>query len=73
MAQPSDAGGIGPATYFRVSATIFLVVAVLHLLRVVKGWSLEIGGTPIAPWVSVVLGLLLLFLSWSGYRYAKVK
>ena len=73
MAQPSDAGGIAPATYFRVSATIFLVVAVLHLLRVVKGWSLEIGGAPIAPWFSVVLGLLLLFLSWNGYRYAKVK
>jgi hypothetical protein len=35
-----------------VTATLFLVVAIIHLLRIIFGWSVEIGGLSIPFWVS---------------------
>jgi hypothetical protein len=49
-------------TYANVSATIFLLVAIAHLLRVIFGWEVRIGNLDIPQWVSwlalVVSGLL---------------
>jgi hypothetical protein len=49
-------------TYANVSATIFLLVAIAHLLRVIFGWEVRIGNMDIPQWVSwlalVVSGLL---------------
>ena len=35
-----------------VTATLFLVVAIMHLLRIIFGWQVEIGGLSIPFWVS---------------------
>jgi hypothetical protein len=35
-----------------VTATLFLVVAIMHLLRIIFGWQVEIGGLNIPFWVS---------------------
>jgi hypothetical protein len=35
-----------------VTATLFLVVAIVHLLRIIFGWQVEIGGLNIPFWVS---------------------
>jgi len=45
-------------TYITGSAVVFLVVAIAHLLRVIFGWQVEIGGLGIPLWVSW-LGLLV--------------
>ena len=39
-------------TYITVTATLFLVVAIMHLLRIIFGWQVEIGGLSIPFWVS---------------------
>jgi hypothetical protein len=39
-------------TYRTVTATLFLVVAIMHLLRIIFGWQVEIGGLSIPFWVS---------------------
>jgi len=41
-----------------VTATLFLVVAIMHLLRIIFGWQVEIGGLSIPSWVSW-LGVLV--------------
>jgi hypothetical protein len=54
--------------YFVVSALFFGVVAILHLLRAVNGWVMQVG--PIAPplWASwfglVVAGALCVWGFW---------
>jgi hypothetical protein len=52
-------------TYNIVTATLFLIVAVLHLLRVVFGWPARIGGLDIPLWASwpalVIAGVLAYF------------
>ena len=39
-------------TYMTVTATLFLIVAIMHLLRIIFGWQVEIGGVSIPFWAS---------------------
>ena len=39
-------------TYLVISGAIFGTVAVLHLLRIVNSWSLELGAWSVPMWVS---------------------
>jgi hypothetical protein len=41
-------------TYMTVTAAFFLVVAIMHLLRIILAWQVEIGGLSISFWVSWV-------------------
>jgi len=45
------AGRLNQKTYMTVTATLFLVVAIMHLLRIILGWQAEIGGLGIPCWV----------------------
>jgi hypothetical protein len=50
--ETEKAGGLNRKTYMTVTAVLFLVVAVAHLLRIILGWRVEIGGLDIPFWVS---------------------
>jgi uncharacterized protein involved in cysteine biosynthesis len=54
-----------------VIATLFLVVAIMHLLRIIFGWQVEIGGLSIPFWVSwlgVLVASTLAYLGFTQYR-----
>ena len=51
-------GRLNRKTYMTVTATLFIVVAIMHLLRIILGWQVEIGGLSIPFWVSW-LGVLV--------------
>jgi uncharacterized membrane protein YhaH (DUF805 family) len=58
-------------TYLTVTATLFLVVAIMHLLRIIFGWQVEIGGLSIPFWVSwlgVLVAGALAYLGFTRYR-----
>ncbi|MFH1688013.1 MAG: hypothetical protein ABIE70_10915 [bacterium] len=38
--------------YLRISGSIFGVVACLHIIRLVMGWPVEIGGWSFPVWLS---------------------
>jgi uncharacterized membrane protein YhaH (DUF805 family) len=50
--RSGKAGGLNRKTYMTVTAVLFLVVAVAHLLRIILGWRVEIAGLDIPFWVS---------------------
>jgi len=50
-----------------VSATLFLIVAIMHLLRIIFGWSVEIGGLSIPFWVSWLGVLVAGALAYFGF------
>ena len=55
-------------TYNTITALLFLVVAVLHLLRIIFGWAAQIGGLSIPLWASW-LGLIVSgALAYFGFR-----
>ncbi len=58
-------------TYSLVTAIIFLLISVLHVLRIVYGWSAVIGGWSVPTWVSWVALLVAAFLVYQGFRLAK--
>ena len=54
-------------TYVTLTATLFLVVALMHLLRIIFGWSVEIGSLSIPFWVSWLGVLVADALAYFGY------
>jgi hypothetical protein len=52
--------------YLIVSTIIFAVVAVMHLLRLVLGWSVVLGMTSVPFWVSLLAILVFASLAIWG-------
>lgn len=55
------------------TAVIFLIIAVLHLMRVVLGWYAEIGGWTVPFWLSWVAVIIAGFLAYVGFKLANKK
>jgi len=56
--------------YCGISATLFTVVALAHLMRLVNGWSFEIETFVVPMWVSLIGLLGPGTLAVWGYREA---
>ena len=55
-------------TYALLTSVIFLLVAVLHLLRLALHWNAYIGGWDFPMWASIVAVVVAGFLSFAGFR-----
>ena len=55
-------------TYNIVTAALFLIIAVLHLLRVILGWPARIGGLDIPVWASWLALVVTGGLAYFGFR-----
>ena len=58
-------------TYNIVTAAVFLIVALLHLLRAIAGWPARIGGLDIPLWASWVAIVVAGGLAYSGFRQTR--
>ena len=54
--------------YLRFAGTIFGAVAILHVLRLLLGWSLVIGGYTFPVWPSYIGPFVAGFLAYEGFR-----
>lgn len=54
--------------YALATSLIFLLVAVLHLVRIVMQWDAVIGGWHFPMWASVVAILVSGVMSFAGFR-----
>ena len=57
-------------TFSTIAAAIFGVVAVLHLVRILMGWSIVIDGWTVPMWVSWVGLVIAGGLSYFGAKLA---
>jgi hypothetical protein len=55
-------------SFLLVSAMVFTLVCLLHVLRLVYGWSAMIGGRTVPIWVSWVGVVVSGFLALEGFR-----
>jgi len=60
-------------TYTLTSSVIFLLVAVLHLLRLVLQENVMIGRWHVPMWASIVALVVAGFLSFAGFRLFKAQ
>ena len=49
-----------PDSYSVLAASVFAIVAILQLVRAVKGWKVTIGSTDVPVGGNIVAGLLTL-------------
>ena len=56
--------------YFFISALIFAIVAILHLLRIVFNWNFEFASYYIPMWVSYFPVIFLGVLSVLGFKFS---
>ena len=54
-------------TFNTVAGTVFLLVAVLHALRLLRGWDLLIAGRHVPLWASWAGLALAGFLAYSAF------
>ncbi|OGH15925.1 MAG: hypothetical protein A3C30_03755 [Candidatus Levybacteria bacterium RIFCSPHIGHO2_02_FULL_40_18] len=57
--------------YIRVTGIIFLVIAVLHVLRIFTGFDVEINDYELPVWVSIVGAAIAGYLAYSSQKLKK--
>ncbi len=58
-------------TYYGVASLVFLVLAVVHGLRVLNGWEVMFGEYDVPMWLSYIVVIAGAYLAWTGYQYRK--
>ena len=56
--------------FYKVTGTVFGIVGLVHLLRVLLGWNLVLGSYNIPSWLSLVAFVVLAFLSYNAFKLA---
>lgn len=57
--------------YYRVTATIFTIIAIGHAVRLAYGWDAVIGDVTIPLWMSGVGVLIAGYLACRGFTIKK--
>jgi len=58
-------------TYYYIVSGVFLLVAAMHLVRVLNGWEAIIAGAVIPMWVSWAAVGLAGYLAVRGFQFGK--
>jgi hypothetical protein len=58
---------MSPKTYIGVSGVIFAIVAVMHALRLWRGWEILIGGWYAPAWASALAVAAAGYLAFSAF------
>ena len=54
--------------YLKAAGSIFLIIAVLHLLRIVFGWNVVFEEWAVPHWLSAVALVVAGYLAYEGFR-----
>ncbi|MBI4272479.1 hypothetical protein HY621_01350 [Candidatus Uhrbacteria bacterium] len=60
-------------SYSIFTASLFLIIGILHLLRLGLSWETVIGGVYIPTWVSLIAFVCASYLAYEGFRLAREK
>ena len=58
-------------SYFLVTAIVFSLIGLLHLLRIVLGWEAILGGWSIPMWLSWVAMIMTVVLAYYGFTHGR--
>ena len=57
--------------YLRIAGSIFGLVAILHMLRLLLGWEVVVGGHTFPVWPSWIGPLVAGYLAYEGFRLSR--
>ena len=55
-------------TFNKIAAIVFLFAGALHLVRVFAGWDMVIDGFLVPVWVSLLVGIITIYLAYTAIR-----
>jgi len=58
-------------TYEKATAVIFLVIAVLHLFRILDEWTASVNGWDVPMWISTLAFVIAAYFSYQGFQLSK--
>ncbi len=56
--------------YTSLTATLFLIIFVLHLLRLIFSWPANFAGFDVPMWLSWVAMIVAAYISAVGFRHS---
>ena len=56
-----------------ITATLFSLIALLHALRLLRGWQVTIGDIVVPLWISWIGLAIAGYLAYQGFRLARTK
>lgn len=56
-----------------ITATLFSLIALLHALRLLRGWQVTIGDMMVPLWVSWVGLIIAGYLAYEGFRLSRAR
>ena len=54
-------------SFFLITSILFLLIALLHAVRLLQGWQVTIGGAVVPLWVSGIGLAIFGFLAYEGF------
>ncbi len=58
-------------TFAFVTAILFSLIALLHAVRLLRGWHVTIGDIVVPVWVSWIGLVIAAYLAYEGFRLSK--
>jgi uncharacterized membrane protein len=60
-------------TFSLITAVLFSLIALLHAVRLLRGWEVNIEGAVVPIWISWIGLAIAAYLAYEGFRLAKTK
>ena len=54
-----------------ITATLFSLIALLHVLRLLRGWQVTIGDVVVPLWISWIGLAVATYLAYQGFRSSR--
>jgi hypothetical protein len=58
-------------TYYYIVSAVFVVVGVLHLVRIFNDWDAVLAGVDIPMWVSWAAVIIAGYLAFRGFQFGR--
>jgi hypothetical protein len=60
-----------PRLFALSAGIVFVIIALLHLLRIIYGWDAVIDGWTVSTWISWVALIVAGYLGYDGFRSSR--
>jgi uncharacterized membrane protein len=57
--------------FFLITSILFLLIALLHAVRLLQGWQVTIGGAVVPVWISWIGLAIAGYLAYQGFRLSR--
>jgi uncharacterized membrane protein len=58
-------------TFSLITAVLFFLIALLHAVRLLRGWQVTIEGTVVPIWISWIGLAIAAYLAYQGFLLSK--